>query len=70
LIGVVCLGEGIALCWYMRDNRRLLERLVVKSETDRNVNRQLAQTITEAVAAATPRRAPRRPTRAHGEPVK
>jgi hypothetical protein len=67
LLGAICVVEGIVLAWYVRDNRRLLERLVSKSETDRNVNRQLAQQITDAFVAPAIRR--RRPTRAIGDPA-
>jgi hypothetical protein len=68
LLGAICVVEAVVLAWYVRDNRRLLERLVAKSETDRNVNRQLAQQITEAFVAPAARR--KRPTRAIGEPAK
>lgn len=64
ILGVYGLVASAALAYYVRDNRRLLERLIQKSETDRNVNRQLAQQVTEAVRV---RR--KRPTRAMGEPV-
>jgi hypothetical protein len=64
ILGVYGLVASAALAYYVRDNRRLLERLIQKSETDRNVNRELAHQVKEVVRA---RR--RRPTRAMGEPV-
>jgi hypothetical protein len=66
LLGAICIVEAAVLAWYVRDNRRLLERLVSKSETDRNVNRQLAQQLADAFVAPAARR--KRPTRALGEP--
>jgi hypothetical protein len=65
ILGVVCLAEGGAIWWLVRENRRLVDRLVQKSETDRHVNQKLAKQVADAFTAAPKRR---RPTRQMGEP--